>query len=79
MPASTIDCSAAMQQLWDYLDGEVDQASWDAITTHLSSCTGCRSHVEFARSFLTNVAASPVRGADVAALKTRVVAALREG
>ena len=78
MTLPPVDCTAAMRQLWDYLDGEIDAATWDAITIHLATCTGCRSHVEFARSFLTKVETSPVWSADVSALKDRVIAALRE-
>ena len=77
MTEPALDCTAAMRQLWDYLDSELDPAAWLQVSAHLAVCGGCSAHVSFARAFLTHVATAPVRGAEVAALKDRVALALQ--
>jgi mycothiol system anti-sigma-R factor len=50
-----ITCAEAVRQLWDYLDGVVDEADREQIEEHLSFCRRCCGEVEFAgelRSFL---------------------------
>jgi anti-sigma factor RsiW len=73
-----LDCLTVVRELWDYLDGEVDPARWDAIQAHLATCTGCAGHVAFARSFLRHSAESLVDPAFLAATRARVTAALSE-
>ena len=55
-----ISCSDAVRQLWDYLDGAVDDADRQAIEEHLDVCKRCCGEAEFAdelRSFLETHAA----------------------
>jgi mycothiol system anti-sigma-R factor len=55
-----ITCAEAVQQLWAYLDGVVDEPSRAAIDEHLSFCRRCCGEAEFAvelRSFLAANAA----------------------
>jgi mycothiol system anti-sigma-R factor len=50
-----ITCSDAVRQLWNYLDGAVDDADRQAIEEHLDVCKRCCGEVEFAhelRGFL---------------------------
>ena len=50
-----ITCAEAVKQLWEYLDGVVDEAQREAIEEHLSFCRRCCGEVEFAaelRAFL---------------------------
>lgn len=47
-----MDCPAAMAQLWDYLDKELDDAGIAAVKEHLASCSHCLPHAKFAESFL---------------------------
>jgi mycothiol system anti-sigma-R factor len=52
-----ISCSDAVKQLWDYLDGSVQQSDKERIEEHLSVCRRCCGEMEFAeelRSFLAN-------------------------
>lgn len=50
-----ITCAEAVRQLWEYLDGLVDESEREAIEEHLSFCRRCCGEVEFAealRAFL---------------------------
>jgi mycothiol system anti-sigma-R factor len=50
-----ISCTDAVRQLWDYLDGAVNEADRHAIEEHLDVCKRCCGEVEFAtelRGFL---------------------------
>jgi mycothiol system anti-sigma-R factor len=52
-----ISCSEAMKQLWEYLDGVVDESDRAAIEEHLSLCQRCCGELEFAeelRQFLAD-------------------------
>jgi mycothiol system anti-sigma-R factor len=56
-----ITCAQAVRQLWEYLDGVVDDAEREAIEEHLSVCRRCCGEVEFAeelRRFLATHAAA---------------------
>jgi mycothiol system anti-sigma-R factor len=44
-----ITCSEAMRQLWEYLDGIVDEVDREAIDEHLARCRRCCGELEFAR------------------------------
>jgi mycothiol system anti-sigma-R factor len=64
-----ISCSDAVKQLWDYLDGSVDETDKERIEEHLSVCRRCCGELEFAeelRAFLGENASddlpSDVRG-----------------
>jgi mycothiol system anti-sigma-R factor len=54
-----ITCSEAMKQLWEYLDGVIDESDRAAIEEHLSLCQRCCGELEFAeelRKFLADSA-----------------------
>ena len=72
-----LDCLTVVRQLWDYLDGELDPARWEAIQSHLATCTGCNGHMEFARSFLKQSAESIVDPDFLAVTRARVALALQ--
>ena len=75
-----IDCRTAVQQLWDYLDRELDSVRMAEVTAHVERCAECREHFQFALSFLRALSASRSDVPDAAALRLRVVEALkREG
>lgn len=52
MTAHDIDCQAAMERLWDFLDGELNEETMARVQSHLSACSCCHPHVEFSRRFL---------------------------
>jgi anti-sigma factor (TIGR02949 family) len=43
-----ITCAEAVRQLWEYLDGLVDESERESIEEHLSFCRRCCGEVEFA-------------------------------
>jgi len=50
-----ITCAEAVKQLWDYLDGLVEESQRELIEEHLSFCRRCCGELEFAeelRGFL---------------------------
>jgi anti-sigma factor RsiW len=50
-----ISCAEAVHQLWEYLDGVVDDCHRAALEEHLAFCRRCCGEMEFAeelRSFL---------------------------
>jgi mycothiol system anti-sigma-R factor len=50
-----ISCSEAVRDLWNYLDGLVDESERAAVEEHLSVCRRCCGELEFAeelRGFL---------------------------
>ena len=71
-----IDCRTAIRQLWDYLDGELDDRRMSEVRHHIETCQSCLPHAEFGRRFLDAlhaVRASNVMPPDV---RSQVVAAL---
>jgi mycothiol system anti-sigma-R factor len=58
-----ITCAEAVKQLWEYLDGTLDEENREAIEEHLSFCRRCCGEVEFAeelRGFLSRNAAEEI-------------------
>jgi mycothiol system anti-sigma-R factor len=54
-----ITCAQAVRELWNYLDGQVDDAQREAVEQHLSVCRRCCGELEFAeelRGFLAKSA-----------------------
>ena len=52
-----ITCADAVKQLWDYLDGIVEESRRERIEEHLAFCRRCCGELEFAeelRGFLAS-------------------------
>lgn len=77
-PRSLIDCTTAARRLWDYVDGELDDARMAEVEAHLAICQQCPAHFAFAKSLLESIKAARARLEDPRALRQRVVAALRD-
>jgi mycothiol system anti-sigma-R factor len=54
-----ITCAEAVHQLWDYLDGLVDEPQRASIEEHLSFCRRCCGEVEFAQELRRFLAEHP--------------------
>jgi anti-sigma factor (TIGR02949 family) len=51
-----ISCADAVRQLWEYLDGTVDDAERELIDEHLVRCRRCCGELEFARELRRTLA-----------------------
>ena len=71
-----IDCTTAVQRMWDFLDGELDGARMREVETHLTACRRCPSHFAFSESLQESIAAARAEFEQPEELKLRVVAAL---
>lgn len=46
------DCRAAVDRLYDYLDGELSSADADRVRAHLETCAHCFQFFDFEAAFL---------------------------
>lgn len=72
-----ISCEQALRQLWEYLDGTLDEADREAIDEHLNFCRRCCGEADFAEELRKFLRAS----ADVELpddVRARLAAALDE-
>ncbi|MGH8827269.1 MAG: anti-sigma factor family protein, partial [Jiangellaceae bacterium] len=53
---AVISCAEAIKQLWDYLDGTVDDTERRLIDEHLVRCRRCCGELEFARELRRTLA-----------------------
>jgi mycothiol system anti-sigma-R factor len=53
-----ISCHEAVRQLWEYLDGTVDEADRALVEEHLSRCRRCCGEMEFAHELRRLLAGS---------------------
>ncbi len=72
-----LDCHQVMQQLWDYLDGELTAERMEAIRAHLAVCQRCYPQYHVERSFLQAIAAARREHPRPDEVKRRVLEALR--
>jgi anti-sigma factor (TIGR02949 family) len=73
----SVDCATALQQLWDYLDGELGAAHMDAIRTHLARCSSCYPHYDFEKAFLSALHSCQCSTCAPNDVRCRVMEALR--
>ncbi len=52
-----IDCKAAVQRLWGYLDRNLEQAGEEELEQHLGLCRHCCGELEFAKQIRDRLAA----------------------
>lgn len=43
-----IDCTEAVRQLWDYVEGEIEPVERERVEEHLALCRRCCGEMEFA-------------------------------
>lgn len=51
-PPGGIDCGGVMERLYEYIDGELDEATIEKIRKHLSVCQRCYPRYDFEKAFL---------------------------
>ena len=76
MTAHAIPCIQVINQLWDYLDGELPADRAKGIAQHLEECVGCNAVSEFEKSFRETARRLLDEAPPAPALRERVVAAL---
>lgn len=50
-----LTCEESLARVYEYLDGELDPAEYDAVRHHLEKCRRCYPHYDFERLFLDYV------------------------
>jgi anti-sigma factor (TIGR02949 family) len=76
--AAPMSCTEAVQLLWEYLDGELDEARRERVRVHLTECSHCRDQYTFEGAFLHAVDRMIDEPLDISALRVRIVKALEE-
>ena len=71
-----LSCEEVVQLLWDYLDGELDDARRDRVRTHLATCDHCAGQFNFEGAFLRSVKDLIDEPLDTMSLLRRVVSRL---
>ena len=51
-PPGGIDCRSVLAQLYEYIDGELDEQTITRIRKHLKLCKKCYPRYDFERAFL---------------------------
>lgn len=51
-----LDCKAVIDQLWEYLDGELGEERTMLIRQHLALCSHCYPQYDFEKAFLDALA-----------------------
>lgn len=72
-----VDCDAALSQLFDFLDGELDGIVEAKLKAHVERCKPCFERADFEKRFLEAVHAARVEEKCPRALRERVLATLR--
>ena len=72
-----LDCQTVMQQLWDYVDGELTEERAVAIEEHIKMCARCYPQYEFERTFLDQVGKLRREHSNIGRLRAELVLALK--
>lgn len=76
-PKGGVDCTSVIQQLWEYLDGELGPERMRAVHTHLALCARCYPHYDFEKAFLEAVASCQCTTCAPNDVRCHVIDALR--
>ncbi len=71
------DCDAALESLFDFLDGELDDSLEEKLKSHVERCKPCFERADFERRFLAAVQAARTEERCPKALRERVLGTLR--
>lgn len=73
-----LDCEQVLQQVWSYLDGELDDGVYRQIQAHIAHCSGCAPRFEFQRRLLALIEEKCKEGPVPLELKRRLFRLLEE-
>ncbi len=65
-------CESALELLFDFLDGELEDATHEQVAEHLAMCRDCYPYFNFQRLFLDRLATSAETGSPSPALTRRI-------
>lgn len=74
---AAVDCNAALESLFDFLDGELDDALEERLRAHVQECKPCFERADFERRFLAAVQTARAEERCPKALRERVLMTLR--
>ncbi|HEU4797958.1 MAG TPA: mycothiol system anti-sigma-R factor [bacterium] len=67
-----IDCEQVLEQVWSYLDGELEETAYIEIQAHVAECAGCGPKYDFQRKLITLVEQKCSEGPIPVELKQRL-------
>jgi mycothiol system anti-sigma-R factor len=67
-----IDCEQVLEQVWSYLDGELEETAYIEIQAHVAECAGCGPKYDFQRKLITLVEQKCKEGPIPVELKQRL-------
>ncbi len=73
-----INCRAALQQLWAYLDEELSPEMMASVRTHLELCARCYPEYDLEKAFLQAIADCQVARCAPDELRRKVMGALKQ-
>lgn len=73
-----IPCEEAMARLFEFLDGELDEASAAEVRKHVDVCKACYPRFQFEKEFLDALHRAQEEGGIAPDLKGRILQALAE-
>jgi mycothiol system anti-sigma-R factor len=68
-----LSCEEIVQLLWEYLDGELDEARRGRVRAHLAECDHCAGQFTFEGAFLRTIANLIDQPLDTTSLRRRIV------
>lgn len=74
-----VDCDNVLEQLFEYLDGELGDPQSQEIQAHLEVCKRCYPRAEFERTFLEALQKAQSGEACPEAVRENILAAIQEG
>lgn len=68
-----VSCRAALERIYEYMDGELDDASHEQMEEHFRVCASCYPHLRLERTFRRRVQAALSKPEVPADLRDRVL------
>ena len=73
-----IDCEDVLDEVWEFLDGEIEESRYVEIQSHVEECAGCGPRYEFQRALLTIIQIRCTQGPLPESVRRRLFRLLEE-
>lgn len=73
-----LDCEQVLQMVWQFLDGEIDEARYVEIQMHVTACAECGPRYEFQRRLMALIQQKSREGPVPMELKRKLFRLLEE-